>query len=49
MEVLGHSTFRLTMDTYAHVMPAGLQEAARAMNIALAAASSVATSEEGPG
>jgi integrase len=35
MEVLGHSTFRLTMDTYAHVLPPGLEEAARAMNTAI--------------
>jgi integrase len=32
MEILGHSTYRLTMDTYAHVMPAGLREAADAMD-----------------
>src|SRR5437016_397131 len=35
MELLGHSTFRLTMDTYTHVLPPSLQEAARAMNAAL--------------
>ena len=27
MEILGHSTYRLTMDTYAHVMPHLLTEA----------------------
>ena len=30
MEILGHSTYRLTMDTYAHVMPAAMSEAADA-------------------
>lgn len=35
MEILGHSTYRLTMDTYAHVMPATQREAARAMGRAL--------------
>jgi integrase len=35
MEVLGHSTYRLTMDTYAHVMPATLRDAAEAMDRAL--------------
>jgi hypothetical protein len=28
MEVLGHSTFRLTMDTYTHVLPVTMREAA---------------------
>ncbi len=32
MEVLGHSTFSLTMDTYSHVMPALLKESADAMD-----------------
>jgi len=36
MEVLGHSTFRLTMDTYSHVMPAAMRDAAVAMDAALA-------------
>jgi integrase len=42
MDVLGHSTFRLTMDTYAHVLPATLREAASAMDAALAGASKAA-------
>jgi integrase len=36
MEVLGHSTYQLTMDTYSHVMPTLLQDAADAMDRALA-------------
>jgi integrase len=36
MEVLGHSTYHLTMDTYSHVMPSLLQDAADAMDRALA-------------
>jgi integrase len=32
MEILGHSTFRLTMDTYAHVLDEQLDEAAEAMD-----------------
>jgi integrase len=32
MEVLGHSTYQLTMDTYSHVMPTLLQDAADAMD-----------------
>lgn len=32
MEILGHSTIRLTMDTYSHVLPDRLQAAAEAMN-----------------
>lgn len=35
MEVLGHSTFRLTMDTYSHVWPATMREAADATERAL--------------
>jgi hypothetical protein len=35
MEVLGHSTYHLTMDTYSHVMPSPLQDAADAMDRAL--------------
>jgi hypothetical protein len=38
----GHSTFRLPMDTYAHVLPATLREAALAMDAALAGASRAA-------
>lgn len=36
MEVLGHSTYQLTMDTYSRVMPTLLQDAADAMDRALA-------------
>ena len=35
MEVLGHSSFALTMDTYTHVMPALMRDAADAMDRAL--------------
>lgn len=35
MEVLGHSAFRLTMDTYAHVLNKQLDQAADAMDRAL--------------
>lgn len=35
MEILGHSTFRLTMDTYGHVLPGQMFEAAEAMDRAL--------------
>jgi integrase len=35
MELLGHSEIRLTMDTYSHVMPQLMTEAANAMNDAL--------------
>jgi site-specific recombinase XerD len=35
MEALGHSQISLTMDTYAHVMPASLQDAARVLEEAL--------------
>lgn len=38
MEVLGHSQISLTMNTYAHVMPAALREAAGHMEVALTAA-----------
>jgi len=37
MEVLGHSQISITMDTYAHVMPAMLRDAADAMDSALGA------------
>jgi integrase len=37
MEALGHSQISLTMDTYAHVMPAALQDAARVLEDAFAA------------
>jgi hypothetical protein len=35
MEVLGHSTYQLTMDTYSHVMPTLPKDAADAMDRAL--------------
>jgi integrase len=35
MELLGHSTITLTANTYSHVMPAALREAADAMERAL--------------
>lgn len=35
METLGHSSFQLTMDTYTHVMPVLMSEAADAMDRAL--------------
>jgi integrase len=37
MEQLGHSQISLTMDTYAHVIPAMLQDAANALDKALGA------------
>jgi len=37
MEVLGHSQISITMDTYAHVMPAMMRNAADAMDSALGA------------
>ncbi len=35
METLGHSSYSLTMDTYAHVMPVLMRDAADAMDRAL--------------
>lgn len=35
MEILGHSTLRLTMDTYAHVLDRQFDQAADAMDRAL--------------
>jgi integrase len=35
MEVLGHSSFALTMDTYTHVLPTLMRDAAEAMDRAL--------------
>ena len=35
MEVLGHSSFALTMDTYTHVMPTLMRDGAQAMDRAL--------------
>lgn len=32
MQMLGHSTIRLTMDTYSHVIPELQQDAAEQMN-----------------
>lgn len=39
METLGHSQISLTLDTYSHVLPALQQEAARQIDILLAAES----------
>ena len=36
-DILGHSAIRVTMDTYAHVMPAMREDAARAMDAVLGA------------
>jgi hypothetical protein len=47
MELLGHSTFRLTMDTYTHVLPPSLQEAAKAMNAALSKVEALSQSASG--
>jgi integrase len=38
-DVIGHSHVSLTLDTYSHVMPAMLREAAEAMDRALSASS----------
>jgi hypothetical protein len=35
MEILGHSTFRLTMDLYGHVLPSSMQAAGRRWDRAL--------------
>jgi len=35
MELLGHSTIRLTMDTYGHALPERLRAAAAAMDLIL--------------
>lgn len=35
MEVLGHSRISLTMDTYSHVMPTAMRDAADPMNAIL--------------
>jgi integrase len=32
MEVLGHSQFSITMDTYSHVMPPAVREAAEKLD-----------------
>jgi site-specific recombinase XerD len=40
METLGHSQISLTMNTYAHVLPALQRDAARRMDAALGAADS---------
>jgi integrase len=40
MEQLGHSQISLTMDTYAHVMPTMLKEAAKSVSAALSEAAS---------
>ena len=36
MELLGHSQISLTLDTYSHVLPSALREAADKMSVALA-------------
>lgn len=38
MEILGHSTISLTMNTYSHVVPALQEEAAELMDAVLGAA-----------
>ena len=38
-EQLGHSQISLTMNTYSHVMPAALKQAADALDVALATGS----------
>jgi integrase len=35
MELLGHSTIRLTADTYGHVLPARAREATKSIDRAL--------------
>ena len=45
MEALGHSQISLTMDTYAHVMPAALQDAARVLEDAFGAPDPAAPKE----
>ena len=35
MEILGHSSYALTMETYTHVMPVLMRDATRAMDTAL--------------
>ncbi len=37
-DLLGHSTIRLTLDTYSHLTPALHQQAARTMDLVLAGA-----------
>jgi len=36
-DILGHSAIRVTMDTYAHVMPSMREDAMRAMDSVLGA------------
>ena len=43
MEILGHSSFSLTMDTYAHVLPELMRDAATAMDRVLGRMQSTAT------
>ena len=33
MEILGHSTITLTMNTYSHVMPAALRKAVNSLDV----------------
>jgi integrase len=35
MELLGHSTIQLTLNTYSHVVPALVREAADSMQLAI--------------
>ena len=44
MDVLGHSQIALTMNTYSHVMPAMLKDAANALDAALGTPSAVLSS-----
>lgn len=41
MEILGHSSYRLTMDTYGHAVPQAVSEGAAALDRALTASSAV--------
>lgn len=41
MEILGHSSYRLTMDTYGHAVPQAVSEGAAALDRALSASSAV--------
>jgi integrase len=48
MEILGHSTITTTMNVYTHVMPSLMQESADAMDRALSAPASPATTSATP-
>jgi len=43
MELLGHSQIAITMNTYSHVVPASMKDAANQMNAALKTPQPVAT------